>query len=136
MHSRKTQCPGASEATGAVQNVQNTNNKKRYSAQSRKRLNFAYINRVALSALPAILERVLPGGYYTGAEYTVRNPRRNDHTPGSFRINIRKGCWKDFSSGDGGGDPVSLIAFLFDLTQLKAACHLANLLGIEGGQHD
>jgi hypothetical protein len=39
-------------------------------------------------------------------EYIVLNPRRADNHLGSFSINLRTGCWADFSSNDRGGDPV------------------------------
>jgi hypothetical protein len=39
------------------------------------------------------------------------------------------GRWTDFATGDTGGDPVSLAAYLFDLSQLDAARRLAAMLG-------
>jgi hypothetical protein len=70
----------------------------------------------------------------------VRNPRRPDRRPGSFLINLRTGKWADFATGDKGGDPVSLAAFLFGLSQSKAAEELARMLGVaistlEGRRH-
>ena len=44
--------------------------------------------------------------------YVALNPTRNDRRPGSFKINIRTGRWCDFATGDRGGDPVSLVAYL------------------------
>ncbi len=94
------------------------------------RIDFNRVNRAALAALPALLARWLPGGRAEGAEYVVRNPRRVDHRPGSFRINIRTGRWADFATGDRGGDVVSLAAYLSGLKQSKAAEKLAGMLGI------
>lgn len=93
-------------------------------------VDFEAINRAAMSRLPDILGRWLPGGRTKGHEYTVRNPRRNDHKPGSFRINLNTGRWGDFATNDRGGDPVSLAAYLFNLSQMDAARKLADMLGV------
>lgn len=96
-------------------------------------IDFGKINAAAISALPSLLERWLPGGRREGREYVARNPRRADRTPGSFRINMNTGRWADFATGDTGGDPVSLAAFLFDLSQIEAARRVAAMLGIREG---
>ena len=63
--------------------------------------------------LPGLLEEWLPGGKVVGGqEYEVRNPTRGDRKPGSFEINIRSGQWLDGATGDKGGDPISLYAYL------------------------
>ena len=95
-------------------------------------IDFRLVNRVALAALLALLERWLPGGRTEGAEYVVLNPRRSDQHLGSFRINLRTGRWADFAvTGVRGGDPVSLAAYLAGIGQLEAAERLAEMLGIE-----
>jgi hypothetical protein len=99
----------------------------------RHRLDFATINAAALSVLPALCQRWLPGGKRIGREYVVRNPTRADKRPGSFRINLQSGRWADFATGDTGGDPVSLAAYLFGLRQSEAAHRLADALGISRG---
>ncbi len=78
----------------------------------------------------AICQRVLPGGRVVGGEYEVRNPKRPDRTPGSFRVNLRTGRWADFATGDRGGDLISLVAWRFDVTQLEAARRLSDLLSL------
>jgi hypothetical protein len=75
-------------------------------------ISFETVNRAAIAALPAILARLVPGGKIVAREYIVRNPTRADRHPGSFKINIRTGHWADFATGDKGGDPVSLVAYL------------------------
>ncbi len=75
----------------------------------RPQLDFADINKAALSALPALVARWLPGGRTVGSGYVVRNPRRTDHKAGSFKINLRTGRWADFAMGERGGD----YAYLF-----------------------
>jgi hypothetical protein len=96
-----------------------------------KQVNFTLINAVALRALPLILSRWLPDGKRQGREFVAKNPTRADRTPGSFRINVMTGRWSDFATDDRGGDPVSLAAYLFGLSQVDAARRLAAMLGID-----
>ena len=93
-------------------------------------LDFAAVNRAALARLPDILSRWLPGGRIEGREYVVRNPKRHDQRAGSFKINLATGRWADFATGDKGGDPVSLAAYLADCSQVEAARCLAAMLGL------
>jgi len=99
-------------------------------AERRLRVDFDRINRCALAALPALLERWLPGGRREGREYVALNPTRHDRHLGSFRINMRTGRWADFATGDRGGDVVSLAAYLSHLRQSDAADQLAGMLGL------
>jgi hypothetical protein len=78
-----------------------------------------------------LLTQWLPGGRREGGEYVAINPMRHDRHPGSFRINMRTGRWADFATGDRGGDPVSLAAYLSNLKQCEAAEKLAGMLGVE-----
>jgi hypothetical protein len=94
-------------------------------------IDFERTNRAALEALPDLMLRWLPDGHRAGREWIARNPRRNDRRPGSFRINLSTGKWSDFATGDAGGDPVSLAAFLGGIGQAEAARRLANMLGID-----
>jgi hypothetical protein len=101
--------------------------------RSPPRLNFGAINALALRQLPSLLERWLPDGKVQGCEWVARNPRRADHNPGSFKINLRTGKWADFATGDGGGDVISRAAYLFGLSQAGAARKLAEMFGIRIG---
>ena len=74
---------------------------------------FKRLNAALLPQLPALVKQWLPHGRATGAEWTAINPCRHDRRPGSFRVNFRSGRWADFATGEGGGDPVSLYAYLF-----------------------
>jgi len=67
----------------------------------------------------------LPGGVISNSEYIVRNPTRKDKTAGSFSINMKKGSWADFASGDSGGDLVSLYAYINGKNNGQAADELA-----------
>ena len=101
--------------------------------KSRTRIDFAAINRAALSRLPDLCARGLPDGRRHGNEYVARNPRRDDRHAGSFRINVRTGRWADFAVDACGGDPISLAAYLFGLSQAVAARRLAEMLGVPDG---
>ncbi|MFG1277890.1 hypothetical protein [Xanthobacter autotrophicus] len=95
-------------------------------------IDFDGINDAARPALPALVARWLPAGHREGREWVARNPRRADRHPGSFRVNLTTGRWADFATGDKGGDPVSLAAFLFDLSQADAARRIADMLALSG----
>ena len=105
-------------------------------APRRRPLDFARINAVALSNLTVILHRWMPSGTVRRGEFTACNPQRVDNHPGSFRINVRTCRWSDFATGDKGGDPISLAAYLSGLSQYEAAAELANMLGIKSGGSD
>ena len=75
-------------------------------------IDFAAINRAATARLPELVQGWIPGGAFEGDEYVVRNPKRNDLSPGSFKINVRTGKWGDFAAQVGGGDPISRGPFL------------------------
>ena len=96
----------------------------------RRPIDFTVVNRAALADLPAILARWLPGGRIEGGEYVALNPRRADRRLGSFKINLGTGKWADFATGDRGGDPVSLAAYLAGCGQTEAARELAAMLGL------
>lgn len=94
------------------------------------KLDFAAIND-ALNP-DVLVPTWLPGGDRRGAEYVVANPTRNDRNPGSFTINLHKGVWKDYATGEGGADLVSLYAYLFHGDdQGAAARELAENNGIK-----
>jgi hypothetical protein len=93
-------------------------------------VDFVGINQAALGYLPSLVRTWCPQGRMCGHEWQALNPTRNDKTPGSFSINTRTGKWADFSTGDRGGDCVSLAAYLFGLSQTEAARVLATTLGV------
>jgi len=96
-------------------------------------LDFEAINQAALTAFPAVLNRLSPCGKAMGRELVALNPNRPDRNLGSFKINRHNGKWCDFTTGDKGGDPVSLVAYLAGVNQAEAARLLAQMLGIETG---
>jgi hypothetical protein len=94
-------------------------------------IDFDQINAEARHCLEAVCRRLLPGGRRDGREYVALNPRRGDRHLGSFRINLKTGAWSDFATGDKGGDPIALVAFLEDCRQGEAALRLARMLSLE-----
>ncbi|MEI6558513.1 MAG: hypothetical protein WCO00_08895 [Rhodospirillaceae bacterium] len=96
----------------------------------RTRLDFGRINAKALARFPDLLARWLPGGKRVGNEWIALNPRRTDTKPGSFSVNMATGKWSDFASGDRGGDPISLAAYLDGSKQGEAARKLSDMLGV------
>jgi hypothetical protein len=91
----------------------------------------ARVDAAALPRLPELLRRWLPDGRREGREHVARNPTRHDRRPGSFKVNLATGRWADFATGDKGGGPVSLAAYLFGLTRAEAAARLARTLGLD-----
>ena len=66
-----------------------------------------------------------------GDELLMLNPLRNDQNLGSFKVNLRTGHWSDFSTGDVGGDLVSLVAYLIGEKQSDAARFITENYGID-----
>src|SRR4051812_9805230 len=97
----------------------------------KRRIAFVRIASMALGDAESILRRWLPDGHREGDEWSARNPRRNDHSIGSFKINLENGRWCDFATGDAGGDLIALAAFLFEIRQAEAAMRVASMLGID-----
>lgn len=94
------------------------------------RIDFGRVNRSALANAVAVVRGLLPEGRMEGHEYVARNPLRPDRRLGSFKVNVSTGRWADFATGDGGGDLVSLAAFVSGLPQREAAIRLAESMGV------
>lgn len=94
------------------------------------KIDFTRINAAALASFPAVLARILPSGKQAHREWIALNPRRADRRPGSFKVNRYNGKWCDFATGDKGGDPVSLVAYVEGVSQAEAARRLAKMLGL------
>ena len=102
--------------------------KDRYQPKQR-RIEFSAINFLAQRHADDLVRRWLPDGRMDGREYVARNPKRDDQSLGSFRINLTTGKWADFATGDKGGDLISLYAYLNDMSQFEAAKALNETLG-------
>lgn len=96
------------------------------------RLDFEAVNRAALAQWESLLRTWLPHGRPEGGEWSATNPTRSDRHAGSFKVNLRSGAWKDFATGDAGGDPVSLYAYLHcPGDQGRAARELGTAVGVD-----
>ncbi|KUM42491.1 toprim domain-containing protein [Pseudomonas sp. EpS/L25] len=80
---------------------------------------------------PSLVPELLPEGRRQGGEWWSRNPTRADRNLGSFSVSLKDGRWNDFSSGDRGGDLVSLAAFVLGSSQTDAAIWIARRLGLD-----
>jgi hypothetical protein len=94
-------------------------------------IDFSAINQAALGYLPSLVRQWCPDGKRCGREYVALNPTRPDMRPGSFSINLETGRWADFSTGDRGGDVISLAAYIFRCRQVEAARVLATTIGLD-----
>lgn len=92
--------------------------------------NIKQIAQAALVSVNGVLNQWCPGGRMLGREYVALNPTRSDSQTGSFSINVDSGVWKDFATGDNGGDLVALVAYLDSVKQGEAAQRLAVFLGM------
>ncbi len=69
----------------------------------------------------ALLLPLLPDGEVQGVELVARNPRREDKSPGSFRLNLDTGAWADFAlEGVRGADALGFLAYVADTTPAAA----------------
>jgi putative DNA primase/helicase len=70
----------------------------------------------------SLLESWFPAGKYRGHEYVLGD--LSGSAGDSLSINTRTGLWKDFASGETGGDLISLYAAAHGMSQLEAAKEL------------
>lgn len=89
-------------------------------------VDFDRINDAARGCLESLLHAWFPAGKREGPEWKVGSLQGE---PGrSLSISLRTGVWKDFSSDEGGSDPISLLAAIRGCDQAKAARELDELL--------
>ncbi|WP_033998021.1 DUF927 domain-containing protein [Pseudomonas paraeruginosa] len=96
---------------------------------------FAEVKRAALQAIDRVLAHWLPGGKRVdgGKEYTAPNPTRADKRAGSLKVNLTKGTWSDFATGDKGGDLIDLVRYLDGGSDVDACNKLADFLHVTAG---
>ncbi|SNR78996.1 type I secretion C-terminal target domain (VC_A0849 subclass) [Pseudomonas segetis] len=99
---------------------------------SKKRPSFAEVKAAALRSIDRVLAHWLPGGKRVdnNREYTAPNPLRADKHAGSFKVNLAKGTWSDFATGDKGGDLIDLVRYLDGGTDIEACNKLADFLNV------
>jgi hypothetical protein len=88
----------------------------------RNQIDFDAINARLLVDFLGTLKQWLPNGRREGSEYCVGS-LAGEHG-NSLKINWRTGVWKDFASGEGGSDPVSLYAAMRGISMGEAAKQL------------
>ncbi|WP_460109325.1 DUF927 domain-containing protein [Pseudomonas sp. H3_E06] len=100
-----------------------------------KRPSFADVKSAALKDIDRVLSHWLPNGKRVdgGKEYTAPNPTRTDKRAGSLKVNLSKGTWADFATGDKGGDLIDLVRYLDGGTDVEACNKLAELLHVSAG---
>ncbi|MBF0638160.1 DUF927 domain-containing protein [Pseudomonas protegens] len=100
-----------------------------------KRPSFADVKSAALKDIDRVLAHWLPNGKRVdgGKEYTAPNPTRTDKRAGSLKVNLSKGTWADFATGDKGGDLIDLVRYLDGGTDVEACGKLADLLSVSVG---
>jgi putative DNA primase/helicase len=100
-----------------------------------KRPSFAEVKAAALRSIERVLSHWLPGGKRVDGnkEYTATNPTRADKHAGSLKVNLAKGTWCDFATGDKGGDLIDLVRYLDDGTDVDACNKLADFLNVTPG---
>jgi hypothetical protein len=97
------------------------------------RLNFRAINRAALPHLGTLCLRWLPGGSQQGKAWRCGDLQGN---PGrSCSVNLHTGYWSDYAAGIWGSDVISLAAAIHNLSQAEAARSIAEMLGLDLGDH-
>jgi putative DNA primase/helicase len=92
-------------------------------------IKFDALAKELLSRAESLLEQWLPGGVRRGHEYVCGSVHGGEGT--SCSVNINTGMWADFSSGEKGGDLISLYAASNDLSSGKAAVQVARDYGLE-----
>ena len=67
-----------------------------------RRPTFAQVKAVALQNIDRVLTHWLPNGKRVdgGKEYTAPTPTRADKRAGSLKVNLSKGTWADFATGE------------------------------------
>jgi uncharacterized protein (DUF927 family) len=100
-----------------------------------KRPSFADVKAASLKDIERVLAHWLPNGKRVdgGKEYTAPNPTRSDKRAGSLKVNLNKGTWADFATGDKGGDLIDLVRYLDGGTDVEACAKLTQLLSVSVG---
>lgn len=84
------------------------------------KLDFKAINATALPYLESILDTLSPKRERSGNAWLILNPTRPDRNLGSFKVQA-DGRWFENTTGDKGGDLISLWAYCHGVDQASAA---------------
>lgn len=88
------------------------------------------LNSIVKGLLHSLIPSMLPHGIRQGQHWVALNPTRADTKRGSFKVHLETGKWADYATGDGGGDVVSLAAYLYRERQGEAAKLVASMAGV------
>lgn len=95
-----------------------------------RRINFRSISEAALARSETLVPDWLSGGHRFGHEWRCGN--LSGGAGKSLAVNLTTGLWSDFSSGDKGGDLISLYAAIYtNGDQAQAARELAQKLSVD-----
>jgi putative DNA primase/helicase len=92
---------------------------------------FSMAAAAALACCRDLLPQWLPGGKFVGHEYLAA-PTSTGGLGDSLSINTTTGLWSHFSTGDKGGDLISLYAYLNKISQSQALHALSGQLNLNG----
>ncbi len=87
-------------------------------------MDFDSLSRELLARSESVVAEWLPAGKRHGREYRVGN--LHGEAGESLSINLETGVWRDFASGEGGADLISLYAAINRVGQGDAYKHLTN----------
>ena len=90
---------------------------------------FDDLNSILLSRVRVLLPEWLPGGKLNGKEYQCGDI--TGRSGKSLSINIETGVWKDFATGEGGSDLISLYA---SINKIRQGDSFKKLNGIYGSE--
>ena len=88
-------------------------------------MNYADLNTRLLPQLEQLCRTWLPAGRKNGNEFKAGG--LSGEAGRSLSINLRTGVWKDFATGEGGSDPISLYAAIRGVSQSAAARLLSDM---------
>lgn len=96
-------------------------------------IKWAALKAALLDRIKTLVPAWLPGGKVQGKEYVCGSLSGGAGTSCSINISGEEslGCWSDFSSGEKGGDLISLYAEINGLSMGKAAMQVAREEGLE-----
>lgn len=89
-----------------------------------EKIDFTAVSASLLRNPEHLLASWFPRGKKVGKEFVVGS--LSGEKGESLSINLNTGVWKDFSSGDGGGDLISLYAAMHGVSQRDAAVELSD----------
>ena len=97
------------------------------------------VSEYCASIAVSLARTLLPEGSIQGRNWVAKNPTREDKNIGSFSVIVlgeSSGVWKDFATGDGGSNFISLVMYIKRRQNtreeyIKTAKELAQLVGCD-----